>query len=81
MAEWMAWFGRMGDAVVQPGAPLGQSKTVSGSGVSDDGGANPITGYSVVNAENIDAATEMAKGCPIVIADNGTVVVSEVIEM
>ncbi len=81
MAEWMAWFGGMGDAVVQPGAPLGMSKTVSGSGVADGGGANPISGYTVVSADNIDAATDMAKGCPMVIAGNGSVEVAEVIEM
>ena len=38
MAQWEAWFKEMGDAVVNPGNPVGMSKTVSGSGVTDDGG-------------------------------------------
>ena len=31
MAQWEAWFKEMGDAVVNPGNPVGMSKTVSGS--------------------------------------------------
>lgn len=81
MAEWMAWFESMGEAVAVPGNPVGMSKTVSAAGVADDGGANPLSGYSVVNAAGIDAATEMAKGCPMVVSGNGTVEVAEIIEM
>lgn len=81
MAEWMAWFGGLGDAVAVPGNPVGMSKTVSASGVADDGGANPLSGYTVVNAADMDAATEMAKGCPMVVSGNGTVEVAEIIEM
>jgi len=81
MAAWMAWYGDMGDAVVQPGNPAGMSKTVSGSGVTDDGGANPVSGYTVVNATDIDAACAMAKGCPMVADGSGSVEVAELIEM
>ncbi len=45
MAKWQAWVGDLGDAVVNPGTPLGKSKTVSSSGVSDDGGSNPLSGF------------------------------------
>ncbi|MEX0365618.1 MAG: hypothetical protein AB3N22_06080 [Ruegeria sp.] len=81
MAQWQAWFADMGEAVVIPGAPVGMSKTVSSDGVADDGGANPISGYSVVKAADIGAATEMAKGCPMVVTGNGSVEVAEVMEM
>jgi hypothetical protein len=79
MAKWQAWFGTLGDAVVDGGAPVGMSRTVSSSGVADDGGANPLSGYSIVKADSIDAATEMAKGCPIL--EHGTVEVAEAMEM
>lgn len=79
MAAWGAWFQGLGSAVVDPGNPAGMSKTVSSSGVADNGGANPLSGYSLVNADSIDAAVEMAKGCPIL--DVGTVEVAEAIEM
>jgi len=81
MAAWQAWFAGMGEAVVVPGAPVGLSKTVSADGVADDGGANPLSGYSVVKAADIGAATELAKGCPMVVTGNGSVEVAEIMEM
>jgi hypothetical protein len=81
MAAWGAWFEGLGQAIVQPGAPVGMSKTVSGSGVVDDGGANPVSGYSVVDAANMDAALAMAKGCPMVVDGSGSVEVAELLEM
>ena len=80
MAAWNKWYGDMGSAVVDGGAPVGPSKTVSKSGVSDNGGANPLSGYTVVSAADIDAATKMAKGCPI-LDDNGSVEVAPIMEM
>jgi hypothetical protein len=81
MAQWEAWFKEMGDAVVNPGNPVGMSKTVSGSGVTDDGGANPLSGFTIVSAGGIDAAVAMAKGCPMVADGSGTVEVAEIMEM
>lgn len=81
MAAWQAWMGGMGDALVEGGNPVGMSKTVSASGVADDGGANPVSGYSIVSAADIDAAVEMAKGCPIIDTDGGSVEVAEAIAM
>ncbi len=79
MAKWKAWIGGLGDAVVNPGTPLGMSKTVSSGGVSDDGGPNPLVGFSIVKADGMDAALEMAKGCPFL--EMGTIEVAEVKEM
>ncbi len=79
MAAWGAWFETLGPAVVDGGAPVGISKTVSAGGVADGGGSNPLSGYSIVNADNIDAAVEMAKGCPIL--DGGSVEVAEAMDM
>ncbi len=78
-ARWMAWLGGLGEAVVNPGTPLGQSMTVSAEGVADDGGPNPMSGFSVVKADDIEAALEMAKNCPFL--EMGTIVVSEMKEM
>lgn len=80
MAAWMDWYASMGEAVVDGGAPAGMSKTVNqGGSVSDDGGSNPISGYTVVEAESHDAAVEMAKGCPIL--QNGSVEVAPLMDM
>jgi len=42
MAKWQAWLGELGDAVVNPGTPLGKSRFISSSGISDDAGSSPF---------------------------------------
>ena len=81
MAEWGAWYEGMGKAVLHGGGPAGMSKTVSSSGVADDGGANPVSGFTLVEAADQDAACEMAKGCPMVKDSSGSVEVAELIQM
>jgi hypothetical protein len=81
MAAWGAWFEKLGPAVVDGGAPTGQSKTVGANGsVSTGGGANPLSGYSLITAASIDDAVQHAKGCPV-LAVGGTVEVAEAIDM
>lgn len=81
MAAWGAWFAGMGEAVKLPGAPVGPSKTVTSGGVAEDGGANPISGYTVVSASDHAAACELAMGCPMVADGSGSVEVAEIREM
>jgi hypothetical protein len=46
---WGSWLGSMGAAVVDGGNPVGQSSTVLADGsVADNGGANPASGYSLI---------------------------------
>ncbi|TDI56464.1 MAG: hypothetical protein E2O93_06050 [Alphaproteobacteria bacterium] len=80
MAKWKAWVGGLGDAVVNPGTPLGKSRIVSSLGVSDDGGSNPLIGFSIVKADSMDAALAMARECPH-LEIGGTLEVAEVMEM
>lgn len=81
MADWMAWIEASGPAMIDPGNPVGMSKTVTDAGVEDHGGANPISGYTMVEAADIDAAIEIAKGCPIVGFNGGTVEVAPIVQM
>ena len=81
MGEWNAWYGSMGEAVVDGGGPCGQSSTVSSGGVAGDGGANPISGLTQVEAADMAAAVEMAKGCPMVADGSGSVEIAEVLAM
>jgi len=77
MDAWMSWFGGLGAAVVDGGNPVGGARVVGSNGaVSEGGGANPITGYSVLQADSLDAAVQMAKGCPI-LAVGGSIQVCE----
>lgn len=80
MAKWKDWLAGLGEAVVNPGTPLMKNRIVSSTGVSEDGGSNSISGYSVVTAENMDAALEMARICPF-LETGGTLEVAEMMEM
>ena len=80
MEKWKAWFAGMGDAVIDGGNPVGKSTTVSGAGVADNGGSNPLSGYSLIEAANLDAAVEIAKACPIC-SNDGSVEIAEAIDM
>ena len=77
MARWGAWMQANGAALKDPGNPVGMSKTVSASGVADNGGANPASGYTIITAADMDAALGMAKTNPMV-ADGGSVEVAEI---
>jgi hypothetical protein len=79
MAKWKTWLAGLGEAVVNPGTPLVNSKIVSSNGVSDDTSQNRLTGYTIVKAENMEAALEMAKSCPFL--EMGTLEVAEMMEM
>jgi hypothetical protein len=65
MAKWGQWFGQLGPVVVDGGAPTGTAKTVGPGGSVSDGGSRGLTGYSIVSADSLDSAVELAKGCPV----------------
>jgi hypothetical protein len=66
MAAWGAWFQSAGGAIADPGNPVSESRTIAADGsVSHGGGANPVSGYSLLEAESLDAAVAIAKGCPV----------------
>lgn len=80
MANWMAWMNGLGSAVTNPGTPVGKSKSISASGVTDDGGSNPISGITILQADDMDAAIEMAKLSPH-ISIGGTIEIAPVMDM
>jgi hypothetical protein len=65
MTQWMNWFGSLGEAVVDSGAPFGPSSTIGSSGSVSDSGSSGLTGYSIISAESLPDAIDKAKGCPV----------------
>jgi hypothetical protein len=65
MTKWGQWFGELGSAVVDGGAPTGTAKTVGPDGLVGDGGSRGLSGYSIVSADSLESAVELAKGCPV----------------
>ena len=81
MDAWGQWLGSMGSAVVDGGNPVGMSSTVNSDGsISSNGGSNPVSGYGLIEASDINDATKKAKGCPI-LASGGSVEVAEAFDM
>ncbi len=64
--KYFAWLGGLGDAVVNRGMPFGPPTRVDASGVSNEERADRLTGITIVEAEDMDAAIEMAKSCPYI---------------
>jgi hypothetical protein len=64
--EWEAWFGKLGSALVDGGNPFAQAKSVGADGKVTAGPVGSLaSGYSILNADSLDAAVALAKGCPV----------------
>lgn len=84
MDAWKAWFGSIGEKLVDGGNPFGPD----GMSVTAEGAEAipadmwPAKGYSIVNAADMNEAVEIAKGCPMLGDDpDGTVRVYEAMPM
>ena len=60
--------------MLDPGAPVGQRASVGGDS------PDPATGYSLLEADSLEAATALAEGCPV-LESGGRVEVAETIAM
>jgi hypothetical protein len=87
MKQWQVWMGGMAakGQLVNTGTRLGgDGKTIRPSNIVTNGPyaeiKEMITGIIVVKAGDIDGATEIAKGCPILNA-GGNVEVRNIIPM
>jgi hypothetical protein len=78
LQAWGAWFGNLGKAVVDAGNPFSDKvKSLASDGKVKDGPVGSrATGYSIVEAGSLDAATSLAKGCPV-LTSGGQITVYE----
>lgn len=80
MGRWMSWFGSLGEAVVDAGAPFGPSSTVAPEGDVSEPAATGLSGYSIISADSLEDAVAKAGGCPV-LAGGGNVEVYEAMPM
>jgi hypothetical protein len=59
MEAWARWAGKSGAALLEMGAPLGDSALIKGTA-----GPGYIGGYSIVQAESIEGAKRIFEGHP-----------------
>lgn len=62
MGHWMAWSEQVGDGMVDFGTPLGAGKRVTSDGAQDS--SSDVTGYTIIEAEDMDAALALARVHP-----------------
>ena len=80
MKVWEKWFKGLGKSIVEMGAPFAGSRTLSSTGAQDGAGGAAFNGYSIFQANDLDAAVKLVKGCPGISA-GGKVHVFEVAAM
>jgi hypothetical protein len=88
MKKWGAWMGQLSQTGnLKGGDPLGEvGRVVTGKKKAVTDGPfgetkDLVGGYLLVTAGSLDAATELARGCPIFESESGSVEVREVREM
>ena len=62
MAKWAVWMEEVGPALVDIGTPFGSGTSIVDDGTS--GTALSLTGYSIVEASNLDSAKQLGNGHP-----------------
>ena len=65
-AEWQAWFGGLGSALVD----VGHAVTDYAS-LGEVGSDSRMVAYSVVSAEDMDSALALANDCPVMRVGGG----------
>jgi YCII-related domain len=65
-AAWQAWFEGLGASIVDAGNPVFARETVGQSSSE-----TLLGGYSLITADDLEAAVALARGCPTVAAGGG----------
>jgi hypothetical protein len=76
LAAWGTWYEKLGQALVDGGNPFGPSTSIAADGTVTEGAASGLTGYTILQADSLDAASRLGQDCPV-LASGGTVEVYE----
>ena len=77
MDAWMSWGKKAQSAIVDMGAPLGKSMTVTKNGDAS-AASNDLGGYSILQAESKEALAATLKGHPHFMMPDGSIEIVEV---
>ena len=75
VANWTAFFAAMGDHVMDVGQPVSETVELGHCGAGTRPG-----GYSLISADDLEAAVTLAKGCPA-LAEGAGVQVGQLAEL
>ena len=79
-AKYGEWLASLGEYVISPANPFKDTHTVKPDGSVTEGSTTTMSGYTIIEAESIEAALEVAKACPF-LEINGSLEVSELMQM
>jgi len=79
-AKYMDWLASLGDSAVSPANPLKSTSTVNPDGSVTAAGRSTMSGYSIIEADSMEAALTIAKACPF-LDIGGSLEVSELMQM
>ena len=79
-SKYMEWLASLGDSVISPANPLKSTITVKPDGSVSEGGTTTMSGFTIVEAESMEAALPMAQSCPF-LEIGGSLEVSELMQM
>lgn len=79
-AKYMEWLSSLGKAAVSPANPLKGTQTIRPGGEVEGGSETRVSGYTIVEADSMNAALDMAKACPF-LDIGGSLEVSELAQM
>ncbi len=79
-AKYMDWISSLGESAVSPVNPLKNTSTVNPDGSVSSGGSTSMSGFTIVEADSMEAALSIARACPFLDV-GGSLEVSELVEM
>ena len=78
--KYRQWLSSLGDSAVSPANPLKDTSTVNPDGTVTPGSTTSMSGYTIIEADSMDAALEIARACPF-LDIGGSLEVSELTQM
>lgn len=72
VATWGAWLEKHKDAIVDAGEPVGMQHVVSLNSSREE--SDDVTGYAIIQAENLEGAKRVLENHPSLIDDDGSTV-------
>ena len=79
-AKYKEWLSSLGDSVVSPANPLKDTSTVNSDGTVTTECTTTMSGFTIIEADSMEAALLIAKACPF-LDIGGSLEVSELVEM
>ena len=79
-AKYKEWLASLGEAAISPMVPFKNTHTIHPDGTETTGSSVAMTGHTIIQAESIEEAVTIAKGCPF-LETNGTLEVAEIVHM